>query len=43
MASPDLLAVGDVMVDAQIPAEAVTEGHVVGKVRLHAGGSAASG
>ncbi|MEX0817301.1 MAG: PfkB family carbohydrate kinase [Gaiellales bacterium] len=42
MASPDLLAVGDVMVDARVPAGAVAEGHVVGKVRLHAGGSAAN-
>jgi len=42
VASPDLLAVGDVMVDVQVPAEAATGGHVVGKVRLHVGGSAAN-
>jgi sugar/nucleoside kinase (ribokinase family) len=42
MASPDVFAVGDVMVDARVPSEAVAGGHVVGKVRLHAGGSAAN-
>jgi sugar/nucleoside kinase (ribokinase family) len=42
MASPDVLAVGDVMVDARAPSEAVARGHVVGKVRLYAGGSAAN-
>lgn len=42
MASPDVLAVGDVMVDVRVPAQALAGGHVVGKVRVHAGGSAAN-
>ena len=42
MTSLDVVAVGDVMVDVRIPAEAVAEGHVVGVVRMHAGGSAAN-
>jgi sugar/nucleoside kinase (ribokinase family) len=39
MTSPDVIAVGDVMVDVHGPA-AATAGHVVGQIRLHAGGSA---
>jgi sugar/nucleoside kinase (ribokinase family) len=39
MTSPDVIAVGDVMVDVHAPA-AATPGHVVGQIRLHAGGSA---
>lgn len=39
MTSPDVIAVGDVMVDVHAPA-AATAGHVVGQIRLHAGGSA---
>ena len=39
MTSPDVIAVGDVMVDVHAPAAAMG-GHVVGQVRLHAGGSA---
>jgi sugar/nucleoside kinase (ribokinase family) len=42
MASPDVLAIGDVMVDARVPSEAAAGGHVVGRVRLHPGGSAAN-
>ncbi|HEU4449751.1 MAG TPA: PfkB family carbohydrate kinase [Gaiellaceae bacterium] len=43
MASPGLVAVGDVMVDVHVPLEALAqEQHVVGKVRVHAGGSAAN-
>jgi sugar/nucleoside kinase (ribokinase family) len=42
MASPGVVTVGDIMVDARVPAEAAGEAHVVGKVRLHAGGSAAN-
>jgi len=43
MASPRLVAVGDVMVDVRVPLEALAqEQHVVGKVRVHAGGSAAN-
>ena len=42
MASPDVVTVGDIMVDARVPAEAAGGAHVVGKVRLHAGGSAAN-
>ncbi len=42
MTSLDVVAVGDVMVDVRIPAKAVAEGHVLGVVRMHAGGSAAN-
>jgi sugar/nucleoside kinase (ribokinase family) len=42
MASHDVLTVGDVMVDAHAPPEALAGGHVIGKMRLHAGGSAAN-
>ncbi len=38
----DVVAVGDVMVDVRVPAGAVAEGHVLGAVRMHAGGSAAN-
>ncbi len=39
MTSPDVIAVGEVMVDVHAPA-AAKGGHVVGQIRLHAGGSA---
>jgi sugar/nucleoside kinase (ribokinase family) len=42
MASPDVIAVGDVMVDVHAPVAAAAGGHFVGKMRLHAGGSAAN-
>jgi sugar/nucleoside kinase (ribokinase family) len=42
MASPDVLAVGEIMVDAHAPSEVAAGGHVVGKLRLHPGGSAAN-
>ncbi|HEX2110403.1 MAG TPA: carbohydrate kinase family protein [Gaiellaceae bacterium] len=42
MTSLDVVAVGDVMVDVSIPAEEVAEGHVLGVLWMHAGGSAAN-
>jgi ribokinase len=42
MTSLDVVAVGDVMVDVRIPAGAVEEGHVLGVVTMHPGGSAAN-
>ena len=39
MTSPNVIAVGDVMVGVHAPA-ATTGGHVVGQIQLHAGGSA---
>jgi sugar/nucleoside kinase (ribokinase family) len=38
----DVVAVGDVMLDVRIPTEAAAGGHVVGMVRMSAGGSAAN-
>jgi sugar/nucleoside kinase (ribokinase family) len=41
--APDVIAVGDVMVDARVEAEALRRGgHVAGQVRLRPGGSAAN-
>jgi sugar/nucleoside kinase (ribokinase family) len=43
VAAPDVIAVGDVMVDARVEAEALRQGgHVAGQVRLRPGGSAAN-
>ena len=43
VAAPDVIAVGDVMVDARVEAEALRDGgHVAGQVRLRPGGSAAN-
>lgn len=42
MAAPDVLAVGDVMVDVSVAGDALAGGHVAGKVRIRPGGSAAN-
>jgi sugar/nucleoside kinase (ribokinase family) len=42
MAAPDVLAVGDVMLDVSVAADALAGGHVAGKVRIRPGGSAAN-
>jgi sugar/nucleoside kinase (ribokinase family) len=42
MAGPDVLAVGDVMVDVRVPADALRAGHVFGRVRMRPGGSSAT-
>jgi ribokinase len=42
MRSPDVLAVGEVMVDVSVPPEAVGAGHVVGRIAMRAGGSSAT-
>jgi ribokinase len=42
MAALDVLAVGDVMLDVSVAADAVSGGHVAGKVRVRPGGSAAN-
>jgi sugar/nucleoside kinase (ribokinase family) len=42
MAAPDVLTVGDVMVDVRVPADALRTGHVVGRVQMRPGGSSAN-
>lgn len=42
MEGPDVLTVGDVMVDVRVPADALPAGHVVGRLRVRPGGSAAN-
>jgi sugar/nucleoside kinase (ribokinase family) len=42
MAGPDVLAVGDVMVDVRVPADALHAGHVLGRVQMRPGGSSAT-
>jgi len=40
LAAPDVLAVGDVMLDVTVAADALAGGHVAGKVQVRPGGSA---
>jgi ribokinase len=42
MAAPDVLTVGDVMVDVRVPPDALRAGHVVGRVLMRPGGSSAT-